>query len=478
VRNSCQVIPKSTEKRSKCQHGVEIPYPAEATVSECIAVTAVDDGSERRRAGRNSALRDQSAGPVWALQISPVVAPGQHKRIVFDYSYAFVVRFDHSIIYVMSSRSVQTDTALCGERQGMHSFYFVFDLRAYSEREAFLQAATKVVPGFTDFLTEPIDSESVQSCKHNLLFDPLEVAHGIILAPASIVAILPLEWDGSEPTVRLFLSGSPSKSLDESEQWAGIAYVALEQLWPDGPEDCFSFHPCDHAATTDSGAGGSADSLLLTPGCLELRGSIATRFRRFLDVQSALTGWAEKYNIVSDWSLRAAFNALTIPIDSGPPQERFCMSLARMKERCIQYHASSLLTRPRNGERELGSPAPWNPYLESEAQYKRRWEACIHESLARARQIRDESILETKAQFVGTGEKPLARKRKRGNVLPGLRYEWAALKQCSGKTVTEIADRYQEDTEVVRRAANRIIKAVGFPVSGFSGSEFGLLPPS
>jgi serine/threonine protein kinase len=349
-----------------------VPLSTGATVSECTGVTAVDDGSERRSAGRNSSsTRHQSAGPVWALQITPAAAsPGQHKKIVFDYSYAFVVTVRPFHNYVMSSiqpRSPQTDTALSYKREGMRIVYDVLDLRTFSEREAFLQAATKVVPCFTDFLTEPIDE--------------------------------------------------------------GVVYFVIEQLWLPGPFPVLSERSF---ATTDSGAGGSDVRFLLT------KGPIATRFRRFLDLQAALTGWAEKYNIVSDWALREAFNALTIPIDSGPPQERFCLALARMKEFYIQYHTSSLLTRPPNGERVLGTPTKWNPYLESEAQHKRRWEACIHESLARARQIRDESILETKAQFVVTGEKPLARKRKRGNVLPGLRYEWAALKQCSGRGTCKI----------------------------------------
>ena len=94
--------------------------------------------------------------------------------------------------------------------------------------------------------------------------------------------------------------------------------------------------------------------------------------------------------------------------------------------------------------------------------------SCLNQAVRGVVHDRDKLVRAIRRELDRIGEKPLYGKRKRGNTLPEMRYEWAALKQCSGKTIAEIADLYEEDSEVVRRATNRILDNLGFRNGGWS----------
>ena len=77
------------------------------------------------------------------------------------------------------------------------------------------------------------------------------------------------------------------------------------------------------------------------------------------------------------------------------------------------------------------------------------------------RRLRDEYIQATIAELENAGLKRVPAPRKR-RFATELRFTWAVLHRCCGKSIDELADEYREETETIRISVSRILKDLGF----------------
>jgi hypothetical protein len=207
------------------------------------------------------------------------------------------------------------------------------------------------------------------------------------------------------------------------------------------------------------------------PGLIEFTHPESLSVREYFVKAAAASNWMRQFNIVAPFASSAALRALGDRTDSRSPSERLLTAIEGIKQECaetdnwILLEAASKRRRNRSVLRtrpmKLDLPT-WNPYTESEAHFKQRFDEVLAQASKQAIEKRDQALFAIKQELDRVRERPMPRNRRRGNVVPEMRYEWAALRQCSGKTIVEIADLYEEDSEVVRRATNRILDSLGF----------------
>ena len=159
-------------------------------------------------------------------------------------------------------------------------------------------------------------------------------------------------------------------------------------------------------------------------------------------IVDAIRDWARTFNIETEWVIREAFDATVV-------------ALTYAGKGIDPVKALGTWRRPHEGSSRKPFDLPlWDPYTESEGTYLARanteWE-----------RVRDQHIADTKTELKNEGAVPVPAKRKR-EADPDVRFEWAAMKRCAGKSIKELADQYLEDTEAIRIAVSRVLKDLGF----------------
>ena len=157
----------------------------------------------------------------------------------------------------------------------------------------------------------------------------------------------------------------------------------------------------------------------------------------------AVRTWARKYNIEVDWVINEA--------------PTLAASILHYRDKGIApilaFGTWRRTIRVKKAYRNFSLPA-WDPEAELPGDYvvrvDREW-----------RRVRDDYIKKTKADLAAAGMKPIPLPRK-SRLTNERRFIWAALHQCLGKSVDEIAEDSHEETEVVRISVARVIEELGF----------------
>ena len=77
-------------------------------------------------------------------------------------------------------------------------------------------------------------------------------------------------------------------------------------------------------------------------------------------------------------------------------------------------------------------------------------------------QVRDAYVEQTEHDLLKIGLKRVPAKRKK-KVAAEVRFEWAALRQCTETSIDDLADQYSVESEAIRVSTSRILKGLGFP---------------
>jgi hypothetical protein len=336
--------------------------------------------------------------------------------------------------------------------------------RLLHEQHAFLKAATRVVPGFTDLFTGESLTAKWLPVRHDIyLFGFIKLGRGSLFSPTYLDVIEEhLHLNG--PMIRVMVNhpiaaNSKAATRQRAATVRGGGRRVSNILRPQGLEST----PTVDFASFNTEAG--------KPIWLEVTTPESFSVREYFFNLAAASNWARQFNVVADFAVFAALRALADKTANIPSSARFLAALERIRRKDIERCNSRLMNAFYDPQRDpsfLGSwptnldLTTWNPYLEPETDFKRRYDKILALACSQAILQRDRSVSAIKCALDRSGEDPLPRKRKRGNTVPEMRYEWAALRQCSGKTIAEIADLSQEDSEVVRRATNRILDELGF----------------
>lgn len=110
--------------------------------------------------------------------------------------------------------------------------------------------------------------------------------------------------------------------------------------------------------------------------------------------------------------------------------------------------------QPTRDIRPFQLPA-WNPRVETKPSYVTRADRAWA-------QLRDAYVKETESDLVRVGLKRVPAKRDENEVTAEVRFEWAALRQCTITSIDDLADRYGVETERIRVSTDRILKGLGF----------------
>ncbi len=162
----------------------------------------------------------------------------------------------------------------------------------------------------------------------------------------------------------------------------------------------------------------------------------------YTGIFEAIRDWAKTFSIDTEWVIAEAYDASIV-------------ALTYAEKGIDPMKALGTWRRSRHGSARKPFDLPaWDPYRESEDAYIVRantaWEL-----------VRAQHVEETKSRLEVEGAAPMPAKRRR-RPDPDVRFEWAALNWCAGKSINELADQYLEDTEAIRIAVARVLKDLGF----------------
>ena len=163
-------------------------------------------------------------------------------------------------------------------------------------------------------------------------------------------------------------------------------------------------------------------------------------YTRFFGV---IRKWATQYHIEADWVINEAQDIAIVGL----------LYAQKGIDPVLAFGTWRRALPVKNTHRTFELPA-WDPYAETPEAYRiradREWQ-----------RVRDDYIQATSAELERAGLKQVPAPRKRKFVTE-LRFTWAALHRCSGKSIDELADEYREDTETIRISVSRILKDLGF----------------
>jgi|ERR1017187_1554038 hypothetical protein len=163
----------------------------------------------------------------------------------------------------------------------------------------------------------------------------------------------------------------------------------------------------------------------------------------YIQLFGAIRKWARRYHIEADWVISEAQDIAMV----GP------LYAQKGIDPVLAFGTWRRALPVKNTHRAFELPA-WDPYAETPEAYRiradREWQ-----------RVRDDYIQATSAELERAGLKQVPAPRKRKFVTE-LRFTWAALHRCSGKSIDELADEYREDTETIRISVSRILKDLGF----------------
>jgi hypothetical protein len=291
------------------------------------------------------------------------------------------------------------------------------NLEVFVEREAFLRAAVKVVPGFLGALLE-----STQALLQNWL-ECHEQEQFQILG-WKLTQNAKGEWHSEQrldPSTRPLFLSVPRRNLTET----------------------FNFY--------DMVNGGAWRS--------------APHVRRFRRLNQAIGAWAARFHLPEKWAINAAQCAALVSLpDLGYP---FMVVMEATPPVSMNYFEGPFLGNPRLDPTTAGASELAAGVVIPALRWNRRVETA-NSFLARQRtQLRQEEEL-----AIEKGERKIPRKRK-GILPPDLRYTLAAEYQCNGKSFDELEDTYARTGKLkessdpgvaIQRGVYRLCKLIGLEV--------------
>jgi hypothetical protein len=157
---------------------------------------------------------------------------------------------------------------------------------------------------------------------------------------------------------------------------------------------------------------------------------------------AAIRDWARSFHIDVNWIVDEAWGIVIVAIDY------FQKKIEPLKA----FGTWRRSLHPGTGTHPFLLPA-WNPHQESPGAYAVRANKAWT-------QVRKEYIATKKKELSEAGLKGVPRSRER-EFSEELRFEWAVLYRCAGKSIEELADTYREDAEAIRISVSRILKDLG-----------------
>jgi hypothetical protein len=153
--------------------------------------------------------------------------------------------------------------------------------------------------------------------------------------------------------------------------------------------------------------------------------------------------WARRFNIETNWVVTEACDTVLSGIVYGGKGIDPVLAFGTWRR-----------TPKAGGETRAFQLPAWNPRVETDAAYVARADSAWE-------QLRDAYVVETKNEMIKAGQKRVPAKRK-NKVAPEVRFEWAALRQCTSTPIADLADRYGVETEEIRVSTDRILRGLGF----------------
>jgi hypothetical protein len=158
----------------------------------------------------------------------------------------------------------------------------------------------------------------------------------------------------------------------------------------------------------------------------------------------AIGNWARRFNIETGWVIDEVWcTAFT-----GIAYEEKGIGAV------LAFGTWRRSPQPTHDTRAFQLPA-WDPRVETKPSYIARADGAWE-------QLRDAYVEQTENDLLRLGLKRIPAKRK-NRVTAEVRFEWAALLQCTDTPIDDLAERYNAETETIRVSTDRILKGLGFP---------------